>query len=397
MHVTDRHAVYWQLLRALQLFVVVRLPGLSEFGSEAARPEEQLVSVRPLTFVIPDFATQSECEDILKLIERCHTREWSECQETKSHLAKASKTPRTEGNAGKRPLRNSTSFMLTLPGEINGTVDAIVKRSHLVARHPITYGEGVQIASYHAGDYYGFHHDSLMRRATLLVYLTDVPEGDGGETIFPLVRAPGIPEDAKPPLPPAVAGHRNHGLDFKVKHMEEMERYCASDYYLKIRPEAGKAILFYSYGPDYRFDEYAIHGACPLRRGHKAILQRWMRFEENALVEKADEAVRHARLDWGHDRLLQPDITKESSTEAPSQDKTGLDFLASSLRASIDSRGARRRHSSHLTGSYDVGAQGSVSNDTVSPEHHHLHHHHHAHAAGAAGSSAPPGVNPWEL
>ena len=36
-------------------------------------------------------------------------------------------------------------------------------------------------------------------------------------------------------------------------------------------PQAGKAVLFFSYGPDYGLDHYAIHGSCPLERGHKAI------------------------------------------------------------------------------------------------------------------------------
>merc|ERR1712154_13889 len=108
-----------------------------------------------------------------------------------------------------------------------------------------------------------------MRRGTLLLYLTDVAQGEGGETIFPLIRAHGIDDQVEPPLPPAVIGHEREGLDFKVERMEEMTPYCESDFYLKVRPEAGKALLFFSYRPDYSFDEYAIHGACSLQGGHK--------------------------------------------------------------------------------------------------------------------------------
>jgi len=245
-----------------------------------AEYREEVVSVKPLVIVMHNFANASECQGVLDLIERCHRHEWDQCHDQRSTLH--NRPPNSTSSAGHHrqghPWRNSTSFTLGLQGEINVAVDSLVRRSHLFARHPVTYGEGVQIASYHPGDYYEFHHDSLMRRATVLLYLTDIPEGDGGETIFPLVRAKGVSEDAVPPLPPAVRGHKRVAAGFKVEHMEEMLPYCESDFYLKIRPEAGKAILFFSYGPDYSMDEYAIHGACPVRRGHKAIFQRWMRF-----------------------------------------------------------------------------------------------------------------------
>lgn len=84
-----------------------------------------------------------------------------------------------------------------------------------------------------------------------------------------------------------------------------MRPYCESDFYLKVRPEAGKALLFFSYGPDMALDEYAIHGACPMRgSGHKAILQRWMRFDKNSLYDKAGDVVRAARLEWGKEVML---------------------------------------------------------------------------------------------
>eukprot|EP00418_Pyrodinium_bahamense_P034340 CAMPEP_0179145978 /NCGR_PEP_ID=MMETSP0796-20121207/70466_1 /TAXON_ID=73915 /ORGANISM="Pyrodinium bahamense, Strain pbaha01" /LENGTH=279 /DNA_ID=CAMNT_0020846421 /DNA_START=150 /DNA_END=985 /DNA_ORIENTATION=+ len=252
--------------------------------------------------VVRNFASDAECQDVLGLIARCHQRNSSDCHEQRSRLRNEANN-RTSGSR-KRPWRNSTSFLLDLAGELDGAVDLLVRRSHLLARHPITYGEGVQVASYHPGDYYEFHHDSLLRRVTVLLYLNDVPEGDGGETIFPLVRAPGVPADAAPPLPPAVLGHERDGRDFKVERMEDMTPYCDSEFYLKIRPEAGTAVMFFSYKPDYSLDEYAIHGACPLRRGQKSIFQRWMRFEENTLYRKADEPVRTARSLWGHERLL---------------------------------------------------------------------------------------------
>lgn len=267
-----------------------------------ATAAEEVLAVRPLVLAVRGFASAAECAKILALIERCHQGDFSWCKEQHSHLH------REPTAATGRPKRNSTSFTLGLEGEVHEAVDALVRRSHILARHPVTSGEGVQIASYGPGDFYEFHHDALHRRATLLLYLTDVAQGDGGETIFPLVRAAGAAEDQRPPLPPAVVGEdRGELLGFKAQRFEAMAPYCASDYYLKVRPEAGMALLFYSYGPDQTMDQYAFHGACPLIRGHKAIFQRWMRFDPNSLYNAFDlPAVRSGRALWGADRLLRP-------------------------------------------------------------------------------------------
>eukprot|EP00403_Amphidinium_massartii_P021628 CAMPEP_0178394414 /NCGR_PEP_ID=MMETSP0689_2-20121128/12694_1 /TAXON_ID=160604 /ORGANISM="Amphidinium massartii, Strain CS-259" /LENGTH=309 /DNA_ID=CAMNT_0020015043 /DNA_START=59 /DNA_END=985 /DNA_ORIENTATION=- len=273
---------------------------------------EEVLSYRPLIIRMRDFASREECAEMLKLIDRCHDRSWDECKEQQSRLHSKKGSFQNDGSSA-RPLRNSTSFTLTLEGEMNEVVDRLVQRSHRVARHPITHGEGVQIASYHAGEYYGFHHDSLSRRATVLLYLTTVPEGGGGETIFPLVRAPEVPLDKEAPLPPAVTGRHRESLDFKVLRMEPIEPYCESDFYLKLRPEAGTGVLFFNYGPDYSLDEYAIHGACPIRHGHKAIFQRWMRFAENSLYAQASEAVKEKRVSEVFTHLLKP---KEENTSS---------------------------------------------------------------------------------
>merc|ERR1712094_14792 len=108
-------------------------------------------------------------------------------------------------------------------------------------------GEGVQIASYEPGNYYELHHDGLQRRSTVLLYLTDVAEGDGGETIFPMLRAHGVPKDRTPPLPPAVVGWQHSAHDFEPEHVETLEPYCVDDFYMKVRPEVGKAVIFFSY------------------------------------------------------------------------------------------------------------------------------------------------------
>ena len=73
--------------------------------------------------------------------------------------------------------------------------------------------------------------------ATVLWYLSDV-EG-GGETVFPR------------------AGHRPH-----PRGLSPEGGVC--DQGLKVRPEKGKAIVFYSLRPDGKPDELSLHGACPV-------------------------------------------------------------------------------------------------------------------------------------
>ena len=71
------------------------------------------------------------------------------------------------------------------------------------------------------------------RLATVFWYLTTVKEG--GETIFPRYNAGPHPRDA---------GDCSRGL--------------------KVKPEKGKVIIFYSLKANGEGDPYSLHGACPV-------------------------------------------------------------------------------------------------------------------------------------
>ena len=74
---------------------------------------------------------------------------------------------------------------------------------------------------------------SNSRFATVFWYLTDV--NDGGHTIFP--RAGGLPP---------VRSHSD----------------CTKG--LKVQPQKGKVIIFYSLDPSGSLDPLSLHGACPV-------------------------------------------------------------------------------------------------------------------------------------
>ncbi|ACI65565.1 predicted protein [Phaeodactylum tricornutum CCAP 1055/1] len=105
----------------------------------------------------------------------------------------------------------------------------------------ISISERLQLVNYQVGQQYTPHHDFTMpglvnmqpsRFATLLFYLND--DMDGGETAFP-----------------------------RWLHADEEGGS------LKVKPEKGKAILFYNLLPDGNYDERSEHAALPVRRGEK--------------------------------------------------------------------------------------------------------------------------------
>ena len=108
--------------------------------------------------------------------------------------------------------------------------------------------EPLQLVHYLPGQEYNAHHDFVYpktmdrfqsaRFATILLYLN---EGmDGGETSFPRW----------------VNAETGDGL--------------------KVKPEKGKAVLFYSFLPDGNLDDLSQHAALPVRKGEKWLTNLWI-------------------------------------------------------------------------------------------------------------------------
>lgn len=103
----------------------------------------------------------------------------------------------------------------------------------------VHYGPGQEYTAHHDFGYpRGDHPDSPSRSINLCMYLNDVEEG--GETAFPRWRS----------------GHTADGI--------------------KVKPEKGKAMIFYMVNPDGNLDDLTQHAAMPVIKGEKYFLNLWI-------------------------------------------------------------------------------------------------------------------------
>jgi len=128
------------------------------------------------------------------------------------------------------------------------------------------------VQRYTPGGHYTLHHDappneegdSSLRVATALVYLNDLSEGSGGETIFP--GGGGLQE-----APAWVYQSQAGGLEL-CGRVRLAQNAAVS------RPKCGTALVFFPSTPAGIQDESALHGSCPVAPGQtKWVAQKWFR------------------------------------------------------------------------------------------------------------------------
>jgi len=143
-------------------------------------------------------------------------------------------------------------------------------------------GDGLQVLRYNTSKAYIAHldwiddspineHDFLSqgvgsnRFATILLYFTDMEEGQGGETVFVKGYQPGESAASVMTVPDAIKDARKAGaVDiFKEGSWEEkLVAQCRTR--LSYRPRKAGAVLFYSQEPDGTPDKQSLHGGCPV-------------------------------------------------------------------------------------------------------------------------------------
>lgn len=205
-----------------------------------------VLSCAPRVFEIQQFLSDVEVEHLLSIARESDLEE--------SSVSSGSASQRTN----QKTTRTSTNSWI--PRQKDVMTDAIYRRAadllHMdesllrwrrateipeFTESKISVAEPLQLVHYEEGQQYTPHHDFVMpgminlqpsRFATILLYLND--DMEGGETSFPLWV---------------------HGKD-------EPDT-------LKVKPEKGKAILFYNLLPDGNYDQLSMHAAMPVTKGEK--------------------------------------------------------------------------------------------------------------------------------
>src|SRR5262245_17667346 len=186
------------------------------------------------SIILTNFLTESQCQQLIEMGKPTVSRS----------------TGFNVGNGSESYSEHRTSEHTFLPKKANPFVTTIEEMVAHQTGFPLENQEGIQIAHYIRGQHFGFHHDyfdprysgasSVLARGgnrviTFMIYLNTIPEGYGGETQF----------------------------DFAG---------------MLIRPEIGKACLWYNLFPDRRLDTSTQHeGRTPITPYEKWIATIWIR------------------------------------------------------------------------------------------------------------------------
>jgi len=218
----------------------------------------KVLSCAPRVFEIPNFMSQMEVHHILELAGAI------QLAESTTGDVGTNRGPKETSSA--RQTKTRTSRNSWVPREKSPIIDAIYRRAADLARideallrrrsaeevphltNQRSIAETLQLVHYDKTQEYTAHHDfgyshiddneQGARFATILFYLND--DMIGGETAFP---------------------RRVNGKSFHE---------------LKVKPEVGKAVLFYDQLPDGNLDDFSQHAAKPIIRGEKWLINLWI-------------------------------------------------------------------------------------------------------------------------
>mmetsp|Transcript_14449 Transcript_14449/g.22577 ORF Transcript_14449/g.22577 Transcript_14449/m.22577 type:complete len:524 (-) Transcript_14449:165-1736(-) len=210
----------------------------------------ETLSLTPLVLSVEGFLSTAECDYI---------------QQTATPNMRYSSVSLTDADQGKEASEFRTSQSTFLGSRGDSILQDIDDRTASLVRIPSSHQEHVQVLRYGKTEHYVAHHDYFNpiyytqdpgtlhmirngrrnRLATVFCYFSDVEQG--GHTVFPRWNGAPSPHDF---------GDCTKGL--------------------KVKPQRGKVIIFYSQLADGTLDELSLHGACPVEEGIKWAGNKWV-------------------------------------------------------------------------------------------------------------------------
>lgn len=228
--------------RYIDLYSIMPTPGKSYKPKDARTAVLETLSLRPLVLSVEGFLSDEECDYI---------QEKAAPKMSYSGVVLMDK----DKDRPASDFRTSQSTFLHLNEDMLTDIDY---RTASLVRIPRSHQEQVQVLRYGVTEKYNAHHDFFdpamykhdagtmrliqngrkNRLATVFWYLSDVEEG--GETAFPRWNGAPSPRDL-----------------------------ADCSYGLKVKPQRGKVIIFYSMTPGGDRDPLSLHAACPVKKGLK--------------------------------------------------------------------------------------------------------------------------------
>ncbi|KDP32045.1 hypothetical protein JCGZ_12506 [Jatropha curcas] len=207
----------------------------------------QILSWQPRALYFPNFATSEQCQSIINMSK-------PNLKPSTLALRKGETEENTKG------IRTSSGMFISASEDKSGVLDAIEEKIARATMLPRANGEAFNVLRYEIGQKYNSHYDAFhpaeygpqksQRVASFLLYLSDVEEG--GETMFPF----------------------ENGFD--VDESYDFQK-CTG---LRVKPRKGDGLLFYSLFPNNTIDPTSLHGSCPVIKGEKWVVTKWIRDQE---------------------------------------------------------------------------------------------------------------------
>ena len=234
----------------------------------------EVLSLEPRVFDIFHFFSEDEAQELIDKALK---------EKSSTHRLHRSTTGAVNGTVfSKRTSENAW--------DTHGRLAPIIKKRCMTVlgfdEYHESHTDGLQILRYNLTTAYTPHMDYLdnfdsdpydydsskrggNRFATILLYMSDLKDEDGGETVFS--DAPPIGESVLRPSSDVIRELRSSGSALDVLEEgsweEDMAAKCKSR--LAVKPYKSRAVLFYSQLPNGELDKMSKHGGCPVLSGTK--------------------------------------------------------------------------------------------------------------------------------